>query len=79
MAWELQNKYKNKNIVYLSAEKFMLLFVQSLQNNDINKFKDQFRNIDILLIDDIQFIAGKEGTQKEFFYTFNTLLDANKK
>ena len=79
MAWELKNKYKNKNIVYLSAEKFMLLFVQSLQNNDINKFKDQFRNIDILLIDDIQFIAGKEGTQKEFFYTFNTLLSENKK
>lgn len=79
MAWELKEKYKNKNIVYLSAEKFMYLFVQSLQNKDINAFKEQFRNIDILLIDDIQFIAGKEGTQKEFFYTFNTLLSDNKK
>lgn len=78
MAWEFKNKFKNKNVVYLSAEKFMYLFVSSLQNKDINSFKEQFRNIDILLIDDIQFIAGKEGTQKEFFYTFNTLLSDNK-
>jgi chromosomal replication initiator protein len=79
MAWEFKNKCKNKNIVYLSAEKFMYLFVQSLQNKSINEFKEQFRNVDILLIDDIQFIAGKDGTQKEFFYTFNTLLSDNKK
>ena len=79
MAWEFKNNFKNKNVVYLSAEKFMYLFVQSLQNKDINTFKEQFRNIDILLIDDIQFIAGKDGTQKEFFYTFNALLDDNKK
>ena len=79
MAWEFQEKYKDKNVVYLTAEKFMFLFVQSLQNKDINAFKDKFRNIDILLIDDIQFIAGKDGTQKEFFYTFNTLLSDNKK
>lgn len=79
MAWEFKEKYKDKNVVYLSAEKFMYLFVQSLQNKDINTFKDRFRNIDILLIDDIQFIAGKDGTQKEFFYTFNTLLSDNKK
>ena len=79
MAWEFKEKYKNKNVVYLSAEKFMYLFVQSLQNKDINTFKDKFRNIDILLIDDIQFIAGKDGTQKEFFYTFNALLSDNKK
>lgn len=79
MAWEFKEKYKNKNVVYLSAEKFMYLFVQSLQNKDMNNFKDKFRNIDILLIDDIQFIAGKDGTQKEFFYTFNTLISDNKK
>ena len=78
MAWEFKEKYKNKNVVYLSAEKFMYLFVSSLQNKDINSFKEQFRNVDILLIDDIQFIAGKDGTQKEFFYTFNTLLSDNK-
>lgn len=78
MAWEFKNKCKNKNVVYLSAEKFMYLFVRSLQNKNINEFKEQFRNIDILLIDDIQFIAGKDGTQKEFFYTFNALLSDNK-
>lgn len=79
MAWEFKEKYKNKNIVYLSAEKFMYLFVQSLQNKDVDTFKNKFRNVDVLLIDDIQFIAGKEGTQKEFFYTFNALLSDNKK
>jgi len=79
MAWEFKNKYKNKNVVYLSAEKFMYLFVQSLQNKDIETFKSKFRNVDVLLIDDLQFIAGKEGTQKEFFYTFNALLSDNKK
>ncbi|MDD2840167.1 MAG: chromosomal replication initiator protein DnaA [Rickettsiales bacterium] len=79
MAWEFKNKCKNKNVVYLSAEKFMYLFVKSLQNKNINEFKEQFRNVDILLIDDIQFIAGKDGTQKEFFYTFNALLSDNKK
>lgn len=79
MAWEFKEKYKNKNIVYLSAEKFMFLFVSSLQNKNVDEFKSKFRNVDILLIDDIQFIAGKEGTQKEFFYTFNTLLSDNKK
>lgn len=79
MAWEFKEKCKNKNVVYLSAEKFMYMFVKSLQNKSINEFKEQFRNVDILLIDDIQFIAGKEGTQKEFFYTFNALLGDNKK
>ena len=79
MAWEFKNKHQDQNVVYLSAEKFMYLFVQALQNKTINEFKEQFRNIDVLFIDDLQFIAGKEGTQKEFFYTFNTLLDANKK
>ena len=79
MAWEFKERYKDKNVVYLTAEKFMFLFVQSLKNNNINTFKDKFRDIDILLIDDIQFIAGKDGTQKEFFYTFNTLLSDNKK
>ena len=78
IAWKLKEIYPNKNIVYLSAEKFMYLFVKSLQEKTINEFKEQFRNIEILLIDDIQFIAGKEGTQKEFFYTFNMLLNENK-
>lgn len=78
IAWEMKEKYPNKNIIYLSAEKFMYLFVQSLQNQDIATFKTRFRNVDVLIIDDIHFIAGKESTQKEFFQTFNTLIDENK-
>ena len=57
IAWGLKEKYPNKTIIYLSAEKFMYLFVQSLQNQDINNFKNRFRNVDVLIIDDIHFIA----------------------
>lgn len=78
IAWGLKEKYPNKTIIYLSAEKFMYLFVQSLQNQDINNFKNRFRNVDVLIIDDIHFIAGKESTQKEFFQTFNVLINENK-
>lgn len=76
IAWEKQKQ--NKKVIYLTAEKFMFLFVQSLQNQDINVFKNRLRNIDILIIDDIQFILGKDKTQKEFFYTFETLINDNK-
>lgn len=76
IAWEKQKQ--NKKVIYLTAEKFMFLFVQSLQNQDVNNFKNRFRNIDILIIDDIQFILGKDKTQKEFFYTFETLINDNK-
>ena len=79
ICWELKNKYKNKKIVYLSAERFMSLFVKSLKDKDVDSFKKQFEYIDVLVIDDIQFLAGKKGTQNEFFYTFNTLLNENKK
>ncbi|MDR1425947.1 MAG: chromosomal replication initiator protein DnaA [Rickettsiales bacterium] len=79
MAWDLQLKDPNQQIVYLSAERFMYLFVQALQNQDINNFKNRFRNVDVLIVDDIQFITGKEKTQKEFFYTFDTLLAEGKK
>lgn len=78
IAWRMKEKFANKNIVYLTAERFMYLFVQSLQSQSINSFKDRFRNIDVLIIDDIHFIAGKESTQKEFFQTFNTLISENK-
>jgi chromosomal replication initiator protein len=78
IAWKLKEKNNDKKIVYLTAEKFMFLFVQSLQNQDINNFKNKFRNIDVLIIDDIQFIIGKNKTQKEFFYTFETLINDNK-
>lgn len=67
-----------KIVMYLSAEKFMYQFVKALRANDTMSFKEQFRSVDVLLIDDIQFIAGKESTQEEFFHTFNALIDQNK-
>lgn len=78
IAWKMKNNFPNKNIIYLTAERFMYLFVQSLQSQSINSFKDRFRNVDVLIIDDIHFIAGKDSTQKEFFQTFNTLIGENK-
>ena len=68
-------KKTDKKIIYLSAERFMYQFVKSIKNKDTQKFKDVFRNTDVLIIDDIQFISGKEVTQEEFFYTFNSLIE----
>jgi len=65
----------NNKIMFISAERFMYQFVKSIKSNDMVKFKEYFRNTDILLIDDIQFISGKEAMQEEFFHTFNALLD----
>jgi len=70
----LELKDKNK-VMFISAERFMYQFVKSLKSNDMVKFKEYFRNTDILLIDDIQFMNGKEAMQEEFFHTFNALLD----
>ena len=66
---------KNLKIMFISAERFMYQFVKSIKANDMVKFKEYFRNTDILLIDDIQFMNGKEAMQEEFFHTFNALLD----
>ena len=66
---------KNNKVMFISAERFMYQFVKSIKSNDMVKFKEYFRNTDILLIDDIQFISGKEAMQEEFFHTFNALLD----
>ena len=69
-------KLKDKNkVMFISAERFMYQFVKSIKSNDMVKFKEYFRNTDILLIDDIQFMNGKEAMQEEFFHTFNALLD----
>ncbi|MDB2515243.1 chromosomal replication initiator protein DnaA [Candidatus Pelagibacter bacterium] len=67
-------KTKNK-VMFISAERFMYQFVKSIKANDMVKFKEYFRNTDILIIDDIQFMNGKEAMQEEFFHTFNALLD----
>ena len=66
---------KNNKVMFISAERFMYQFVKSIKSNDMVKFKEYFRNTDILLIDDIQFMNGKEAMQEEFFHTFNALLD----
>ena len=66
---------KNNKVMFISAERFMYQFVKSIKANDMVKFKEYFRNSDILLIDDIQFMNGKEAMQEEFFHTFNALLD----
>ena len=70
----LKLKEKNK-VMFISAERFMYQFVKSIKSNEMVKFKDYFRNADVLLIDDIQFMNGKEAMQEEFFHTFNALLD----
>lgn len=78
IAWQIKEKDKSKKVVYLSAEKFMYHFVQSIRNNDVMDFKEKMRSIDVLIVDDVQFIAGKEGTQQEFMNSFNRLVEENK-
>ncbi len=70
---------KNRKVMFISAERFMYQFVKSIKSNDMVKFKEYFRNTDVLLIDDIQFMNGKEAMQEEFFHTFNALLDKGSK
>ena len=69
---ELKN---NNKVTFISAERFMYQFVKSIKSNEMVKFKDNFRNTDVLIIDDIQFMNGKEAMQEEFFHTFNSLID----
>ncbi len=78
IAWELQQRNPEARVLYLSAEQFMYRFVQALREKQIMDFKSLFRSVDILMVDDVQFIAGKESTQEEFFHTFNALIDQNK-
>lgn len=78
IAWEIRNKNPNRTAIYLSAEKFMYSFVRALRYKDTMAFKEQFRSVDVLMIDDIQFISGKDSTQEEFFHTFNALVDQGK-
>ena len=78
IAWELQTRFPERRVLYLSAEKFMYRFVQALRDKQIMDFKQMFRSVDVLMVDDVQFIAGKESTQEEFFHTFNALVDQGK-
>jgi chromosomal replication initiator protein len=75
IAWQIRRQNARRRVVYLSAEKFMYQFIKALRFKDTMSFKELFRSADVLMVDDVQFIAGKETTQEEFFHTFNTLVD----
>jgi chromosomal replication initiator protein len=77
IAWHIKTYHPKRRVIYLSAEKFMYQFIRALRFKDTVSFKEQFRSVDVLMIDDVQFISGKETTQEEFFHTFNALVDQN--
>lgn len=77
IAWHIKKCHPKRKVIYLSAEKFMYQFIRALRFKDTVAFKEQFRSVDILMIDDVQFISGKESTQEEFFHTFNAIVDQN--
>ncbi len=77
IAWHIKKCHPKRKVVYLSAEKFMYQFIRALRFKDTVSFKEKFRSVDVLMIDDFQFISGKEATQEEFFHTFNALVDQN--
>jgi len=75
IAWKIREEDPSRTVIYMSAEKFMYRFIRALREQNTVDFKDQFRNVDVLMIDDVQFISGKDSTQEEFFHTFNALVD----
>jgi chromosomal replication initiator protein len=75
IAWQIRQRKPECAVIYLSAEKFMYRFIRALREQNTVDFKEQFRSADVLMIDDVQFISGKESTQEEFFHTFNALVD----
>ncbi|HET8728605.1 MAG TPA: chromosomal replication initiator protein DnaA, partial [Alphaproteobacteria bacterium] len=78
IAWHIRKKHPGRRVLYLSAEKFMYQFIRALRYKDTMSFKEMFRSVDVLMIDDVQFISGKDSTQEEFFHTFNALVDQNR-
>jgi chromosomal replication initiator protein len=78
IAWHIATKHPKRRVLYLSAEKFMYQFIKALRFKDTMSFKENFRSVDVLMIDDVQFISGKDSTQEEFFHTFNALVDQNR-
>ena len=78
IARETQLRQPDARVLYLSAEQFMYRFVQALRDRTVMDFKELFRTVSVLMVDDVQFIAGKDSTQEEFFHTFNTLVDQGK-
>jgi len=78
IAHEIKRRNPIRRVIYLSAEKFMYHFIKALRFKNTVAFKEEFRTVDVLMIDDVQFISGKDSTQEEFFHTFNALVDQNK-
>ncbi|AJE44716.1 chromosomal replication initiator protein DnaA [Celeribacter indicus] len=78
IAHEIRQRRPELRVLYLSAEQFMYRFVQALRDRQMIDFKQIFRSVDVLMVDDVQFIAGKDSTQEEFFHTFNALVDQGK-
>ncbi|MDR1208165.1 MAG: chromosomal replication initiator protein DnaA [Holosporales bacterium] len=78
IAWKISKDNPTRRVVYMTAEKFMYQFIRAIRYHDTMAFKEQFRSVDVLMIDDFQFIGGKETTQEEFFHTFNALVDNNR-
>jgi len=78
IAHELAERSPELNVLYLSAEQFMYRFITALRERKMMDFKQLFRSVDVLMVDDVQFMAGKDSTQEEFFHTFNALVDARK-
>lgn len=78
IALSIRENTPERKVVYLSAEKFMYQFIRSLRENSVISFKENFRSVDVFMIDDVQFICGKESTQEEFFHTVNALMDMKK-
>lgn len=78
IAWQIRQSTPQRRVIYLSAEKFMYQFVRALRTKDTMAFKEQFRSVDVLMIDDVQFLSGRDATQEELFHTFNSLVDDNR-
>jgi chromosomal replication initiator protein len=78
IAWHVRTQAPARKVIYLSAEKFMYQFIRALRFRSTMDFKEEFRSVDLLMIDDVQFISGKDSTQEEFFHTFNALVDQNR-
>lgn len=79
IAWRIQDMHPGKSVLYLSAEQFFHRFVKAIRTHSTENFRNLFRSVDVLMIDDVQFIFGKKTTQEEFFHTFNALISNGKK
>jgi chromosomal replication initiator protein len=78
IAWAIRERQTARSVVYMSAEKFMYRFIAAIRSHSGVEFKETLRGVDVLMIDDLQFLIGKDSTQEEFFHTFNALVDAGR-